>query len=316
MKMNQAWKKQDIKLRPGTRVTGKWHQKSYVIRKKLGSGAIGSVYLCETAEGRLAALKISDQGTSMTVEVNVLKSLQRVQGKRLGPYLLDVDDWKSPLGVTYSFYVMEYLQGEAMNTFIKNHGKEWIGVFMLQLLEDLDKLHQTGWVFGDLKPENLLVISSPVRVRWIDVGGTTQIGRAIKEYTEFYDRGYWGMGTRKAEPSYDLFSFVMVFLQAYYPNRFDKGSDPEKTLLKKLDAAKDLKAYRMPLKKALKGIYPSAAAMKRDMMSILQQMQRQTRSARKRKHTSQKVIASTPFFAEAGGIIFVSVGYYLFSLLF
>src|SRR5699024_9473064 len=94
---------------------------------------------------------------SMTVEVNVLKALQKVQGSRLGPYLLDVDDWKAPSGNTYAFYVMEYLQGESMASFIQRNGKEWIGVLMLQLLKDLEQLHESGWVFGDLKAENLLV---------------------------------------------------------------------------------------------------------------------------------------------------------------
>ena len=67
----------------------------------------------------------------------------------------------------------------------------------MQLLNDLDKLHQNGWVFGDLKPENLIVTGPPPKIRCIDVGGTTIKGRAIKEFTEFYDRGYWGLGQEK-----------------------------------------------------------------------------------------------------------------------
>ncbi|WP_347836547.1 hypothetical protein [Gracilibacillus sp. JCM 18860] len=56
--------------------------------------------------------------------------------------------------------------------------------------------------------DNLIVSRNPVRLRWVDVGGTTLIGRSIKEYTEFYDRAYWQMGTRRAEPSYDLFALA------------------------------------------------------------------------------------------------------------
>ncbi len=210
MKMNQAWKKQGINIRPGTVITGKWHRKRYVIKRRLGQGAVGTVYLCEQ-NGRYAALKISENAASMTVEVNVLKSLQKVQGNRLGPSLLDVDDWEASTNAKYAFYVMEYLDGESLQSFIKHQGQEWAGVFMLQLLDDLEHLHKAGWVFGDFKPENLIVVSSPIKVRWIDVGGTTQIGRAIKEYTEFYDRGYWGLGSRRAEPSYDLFALAMIF---------------------------------------------------------------------------------------------------------
>lgn len=306
MKTNQEWKKQGIELKPGTKLTGKWHKKSYTIKSKLGSGAIGAVYLCESG-GNPAALKISDKGSSMTVEVNVLKSLKKVQGNRLGPSLLDVDDWVSPYGPTYSFYVMEYLQGETLSSFVQKQGKEWTGVFMLQLLEDLERLHKSGWVFGDLKTDNLLVVHSPPRVRWVDVGGTTQMGRAIKEYTEFYDRGYWGMGSRRAEPSYDLFAFVMVFLNLYYPNRFEKGSQPEKTLFNKLNQVKELAPYSIPLKKAILGKYQSSAEMKQEITNLLYNVQKRSRSKRKAK--------KEPFFIEAGGITLVALGYYLFSLL-
>ncbi|MFD1849247.1 protein kinase domain-containing protein [Oceanobacillus bengalensis] len=313
MKMNQAEKKHDLLLKPGMVLKGKWHNKRYVIKRKLGNGAIGTVYLCEVG-AKLAALKISDKGTSMTVEVNVLKSLQKVQGSRLGPYLLDVDDWVSTYGNTYSFYVMEYLDGQSISTFIKDNGDVWVGVFMLQLLEDLEQLHQSGWVFGDLKQDNLIVTSAPPRLRWVDVGGTTQIGRAIKEYTEFYDRGYWGMGTRKAEPSYDLFSLVMVFLNIYYPRRFVRsksGSPSDKQLFKKIDDVKVLAPYRYILKNALIGNYQSSAEMKAEVMNVVHRAQRKTRSQRQAKaKTANKV----PFLIETAGITLIAFIYYLISI--
>ncbi|HLR40327.1 MAG TPA: protein kinase [Virgibacillus sp.] len=307
--MNQAWKKHDIQLRPGMHVKGKWHNKRYLIKKRLGQGAVGTVYLCE-ANGKRAALKISEQGTSMTVEVNVLKALQKVQGSRLGPYLLDVDDWKAPSGNTYAFYVMEYLQGESMASFIQRNGKEWIGVLMLQLLKDLEQLHESGWVFGDLKAENLLVTDSPPRIRWVDVGGTTQIGRAIKEYTEFYDRGYWGLGSRRAEPSYDLFALVMVFLTIFYPSRFEKTARPEQTIFQKINHVKALKPYNNCLKKAILGKYQSSTQMKQDITRILYSRQSRKRTKQKTDKTSQ-----VPFIIESGGILLLALGYYLSSLL-
>lgn len=306
---NQAWKKHDIHIQPGTVIKGKWHKKSYIVKKRLGQGAVGTVYLCE-AGGRQAALKISDQGTSMTVEVNVLKALQKVQGSHLGPYLLDVDDWQTARGRTYSFYVMEYLQGESIASFMKRNGSEWTGVFMLQLLEDLGKLHQSGWVFGDLKTENLIVVSSPSRIRWVDVGGTTQIGRAIKEYTEFYDRGYWGLGTRRAEPSYDLFALVMVFLTVFYPDRFAKTANPEQTISKKINDVKALKTYRSPLKKAIAGGYQSSDQMKQDIKRILYSRQKRRRTKKKTDKT-----VKLPFFIESGGILILALGYYFASYL-
>lgn len=311
MKMNQTSKNSGIELRPGTRMSGKWHHNNYIINRKLGAGAIGTVYLCDY-QGRPAALKISDKGTSMTVEVNVLKSLEKVQGSQLGPSLLDVDDWVSPGGRVYSFYVMEYLQGMNLSSYIRMNGDRWLGVFMLQLLEDLEKLHESGWVFGDLKVENLVVVSSPPRIRWVDVGGTTRVGRAIKEYTEFYDRGYWGKGSRKAEPSYDLFAFAMVFLNIYYPNRFVKASGPaERLLFRKIDQTKPLEKYRPILKKAIKGHYAAAADMKKDLLEIC-------KGVRKREHYHGRKAKKSAglVWMESGAIGLLAAAYFLFSLLF
>src|SRR5690625_4632872 len=179
--------------------------------------------------------------------------MKKAQEKNLGPYLLDVDDLVMNQRERYSFYVMEYIQGETLTNFIKQNGTAWIGVFMFQLLDDLDKLHQSGWVFGDLKTENLLIEKSPARIRWIDVGGTTKVGRAIKEYTEFYDRGYWEVGSRRAEASYDLFSFAMIFLSVYHPNHFVKRGNSRQFLFRKLDAIKPLPPYNYSLKQAILG---------------------------------------------------------------
>jgi len=284
-------------------ITGKWHQHKYVVIKQLGSGSIGTVYLCES-EGKYVALKMSDLSTSITIEVNVLKELDKVQGNRLGPYLIEVDDWVSADG-TFPFYVMEYLHGTTIRHFIQKNGQHWIGVIMLQLLDGLAGLHESGWVFGDLKAENLLMVDSPPRIRWVDVGGTTRIGRAIKEYTEFYDRGYWGMGTRKAEPSYDLFAFVMVFLSIYYPKHFQRTNQPKQTIFQKIDQIKSLKPYRACFKKAIVGAYATSSQMKNDLLKIV------NHSQRNRQRTKNKQQGSR--FIEVVGITLISLTYLIIA---
>ena len=192
--MNHSMKNQ-FNFKPGTIIEGKWHKNVYTLIKELGYGANGVVYLAKW-RNRDVAIKLSDNGTSITSEVNVLKSFAKVQGSVLGPSLLDVDDWGRKSGNVF-FYVMEYIKGPDFMTFIKQKGSSWLSVLTLQLLSDLDRLHQNGWVFGDLKPENLIVTGPPAKIRCIDVGGTTMKGRAIKEFTEFYDRGYWGLGSER-----------------------------------------------------------------------------------------------------------------------
>ena len=64
---------------------------------------------------------MSDSNVSITSEVNVLKAFAKVQGSPLGPKLLDVDDWENK-GQKIHFYVMEYIQGTDLLSFIQSKG--------------------------------------------------------------------------------------------------------------------------------------------------------------------------------------------------
>lgn len=266
--MNSSSNNQDINLYSGTEVRGKWHHHVYKVVRKLGAGASGTVYLVHSATG-LVALKIGTDNMSITSEVNVLKHFSKVQGQILGPSLFDVDDTIIN-GRTYPFYTMEYLNGKEFISFMQGLGSEWLGILMIQLLNDLHRLHLAGWVFGDLKPDNLLVVGPPSRIRLLDVGGTTLLGRSIKEYTEFFDRGYWGIGTRKAEPSYDLFAVAMIMMNCGYPKRFAKGDGDSLQLLKKrVDDHPLLYPYRHVLFKAFEGKVTNALMMKEELIKVV-----------------------------------------------
>ncbi|SEO91413.1 serine/threonine protein kinase [Amphibacillus marinus] len=267
--LNQSKPTLAFNLKPGTRLVGKWKRNSYVIQQVLGKGAIGAVYLAKQSDKKLVALKISDKVASISSEINVLQKLAKVRGNSPGPSLYEVDDWLAPDGICYPFYTMEYVQGSELSSFLNNRGSAWLGLLLSQLLEELDQLHQIGFIVGDLKLENVIVTNSPIRLRFIDVGGVTQIGRSVKEYTEFYDRGYWQCGDRKAEPSYDLFALAMLALQCVYPNRFKKTEDAKGLLLAKIKQAKVLSAYELVLSRAVSGRYQTAISMRQDLKKVL-----------------------------------------------
>lgn len=275
-------KSSGINLRPGSRIVGKWQKNVYTIIRKLGSGMVGSVYLCKR-HGTYAALKISRQSLSMTKEVNVLRAINKAQDIYLGPYLFDVDDWIKNENESYSFYVMEYIKGERFTTFMRKQNPEWIGVAVIQLLNQLCNLHKLGWVFGDLKADNLIVEQKSKKVRFIDVGGTTKVGRSVKEYTEFYDRGYWGLGSRKAEPSYDLFALVMVFLTIYYPTHFKKRLHSLEQIDEKVDKINDLLIIQLPFKKAIRGEYKRAKEMKEAIIHSYMTFNEKSESKKKKR---------------------------------
>ena len=250
----------------GAVIHGKWHKQAYLVERLLGQGATGTVYLVN-GPGGAAALKFSNP-LSITAEMNVLKAFAKVQGSSLGPSLLDTDDWENSYGVQ-PFYVMEYIQGPTLSAFIQMRGSSWIGVLLLQLLENLQTLHEAGWIFGDIKPDNLIVSGPPFALRCIDVGGTTKMGRAVKEYTEFFDRGYWRAGSRKAEPSYDLFATAMVAVNLVYPERFSRNEEGVRQLEDKVKQKKELQVMAPVLIKALHGKYSSASTMRKELLDSL-----------------------------------------------
>lgn len=271
-----------ISLAAGTLVTGKWNKKQYKIKGLLGNGANGTVYLASSKNGDIA-LKISKDSTNITNEVNVLKKLSQVQDSFLGPSFIDVDDFINPYTrETYYFYVMEYIDGVSLPQFINRNGMEWTSILIIQLLSLLDRLHEKGYIFGDLKTDNLLVTKEPYKVQWIDFGGVTMIGRAVKEFTEFYDRGYWGMGSRKAEVSYDLFAVTMIFFNLHCKKQFQKNAQGIKQFEQIISLTPSLLPYKELLLKGLKGAYSSAVEMKKDLLAC----ERKISTSKKRKEAS------------------------------
>lgn len=103
---------------------------------------------------------------------------------------MEVDDFTYQ-GREIPFYVMRYVQGEPLCAFLARRGPRWLDVAGLRLLQQLGRLHHSGWVFGDLKPENVLV-GAYGDVELIDYGGVTSEGHSVKQFTEWYDRGFWG----------------------------------------------------------------------------------------------------------------------------
>jgi len=275
-------KNQVCSFEPGQQITGRWHGNQYLIVHLLGEGAIGKVYLAKK-KGEFVAIKVARESMSISSEVRALRQISKVQGISLGPFFIDMDDVLSSTGST-SFYVMEYIEGEPFLPFVKQKGSEWMALFLIQLLSDLAKLHEEGWVFGDLKPENLLVTQQPSQLRWIDVGGVTKVGHSIKEYTEFFDRGYWGMGDRKAEASYDLFSVAMLMMNCGYHRRFERnGADGKTQLIAKIRQQPILTPFSTVIFKGLEDRYENALQMRAELLSVLQKEQKSSASLRIKK---------------------------------
>jgi serine/threonine-protein kinase len=199
----------------GTLISGKWYRRQYKIEKLIGEGANGRVYLVSRGSS-LFALKTGREWVDHQSEVNVLKSLS-AKAPAFRGFIVDSDDMEQD-GQKVPYYVMKYVKGKSPTEFIKTAGKEWLRVIGLNLLQKLNGLHRQGYIFGDLKVENVIV-GGYGEVELVDFGGVTAKGNAVKQFTEVYDRGYWSAGTRLADEQYDLFSFAVFCLQLAKPPR-------------------------------------------------------------------------------------------------
>ncbi|MBP1907381.1 serine/threonine-protein kinase [Paenibacillus turicensis] len=260
-----------LSLSPGTLITGRFKGSRYVIQRLLGQGANGVVYLVNKVDsGKQYALKMGFDNIDIQSEINNLKALHK-QGKGPAtavtrsaeslPYLLEVDDYIAQEGTT-PFYVMRYIKGDALRAFLVHRGPKWMRVAGYSLLRKLQQLHAAGWVFGDLKPENIIV--SPYgEVELIDYGGVSAIGRSVKQYTEWYDRGFWNSGSRVAESSYDWFSFAVITLHMLAEPSLKKMAEqlPQTRstadLISIIDSESELQPYKTWLVKALHGDFKS-----------------------------------------------------------
>jgi serine/threonine protein kinase len=252
----------DTNLTTGTMVKGKWNQHLYRIECSLGEGENGKVYLVKKGSA-FFAMKLGFDTVDHQSEVNVLKQLMKNESP-FNQFLIDVDDYHSG-GKDYPFYVMKYIKGSKITDFVQIKGEQWLGLLGLHLLKKLTYLHKSGFVFGDIKMENILV-SGYGNVELIDFGGVTQKGRAVKQFTEIYDRGYWGAGTRIAEEAYDLFAFAILFMQLSNQSNdlFSRHLLPQNRTLDLLkeklqqEPNKELQVYAPFLRKALEGDFTSS----------------------------------------------------------
>ncbi|RKD20930.1 serine/threonine protein kinase [Caminicella sporogenes DSM 14501] len=192
----------------GIEIVGKWNKKTYIIKKLIGTGGVGKVYKVYDAKSKeYYALKISMDLCSITKEANMLDKFKDFE---FIPKIIDIDDCEIN-GKMYHFIVLEYIEGKNLKEYTKKYRiniKELLGIAII-VCEAIDRFHKRGYVFGDLKPENLMIDEKKKKLKIIDLGGVSKIGLGLKEFTPLYDRAKWNMGLRKADPAYDLFSICM-----------------------------------------------------------------------------------------------------------
>ena len=128
----------------------------YAIRSRLGSGAMGSVYLAHDAQlDRPVALKILHR-RSVAGDGPLLDEARQLARVR-HPNVVTVFD--ATLHRGRLCIVMEYVDGETLRAWVASRPRTWkqiLGV-LLEAARGLAAAHAAGLVHGDFKPDNVLI---------------------------------------------------------------------------------------------------------------------------------------------------------------
>lgn len=166
----------------------------YVIRKHLGEGAFGDVYMAEQTEPfhRLAALKIIKPGMDTEQVIARFGAERKALAIMNHPCIAKVLD----AGTTDEgrpYFVMEYVPGELITTHCDRHRlniESRLQLF-IQVCDAMQHAHQKGIIHRDLKPSNILVSVDGDKVipKVIDFGVAKAVNQPLIDKTFHTQRG-------------------------------------------------------------------------------------------------------------------------------
>lgn len=162
----------------------------YQLVKKIGQGAMGSVYKArQPGADRWVALKVLYPHIASNPKlVKRLELEGRVMGRLDHPNLVTAFEIGEDQG--WHFIAMEYVRGESLQTWIDRLGRLSIGdalIIATECARALEYAHSLGMVHRDIKPDNVL-ITRQGEVKITDLGmvktededmSLTQTGHAV-----------------------------------------------------------------------------------------------------------------------------------------
>jgi len=242
-----------LELKPGDKILIKGQ--SYQIKKVVGKGGFGTVYLlCEEENAEEYAIKVLNLWEMMPQEYDGLMRRFGQEyhiGKIDNPYLVKTYYMGFLLG--NPFIIMDYCgNGTLLENVSKLKNESNFGSAAYQILSGLKSLHDKGVVHRDIKPENLL-FDDDYNLRLTDFGISTKLdnrltsisflGKANEAFAsivysppEQLDQNQYYAGTK---PTMDIYSFgiTMYFAltKGYTPfgDLNEYKADPEGYLNKK-----------------------------------------------------------------------------------
>lgn len=242
---------------------------SYVIKKEIGQGGMGMVFMAERADKTFehrVAIKIIRRGHATEQNIQRFKREQRILAGLNHPGIAQLFDG----GVTedgFPYIIMEYVAGTPLDEYCQTHGcsvEQKISLFQL-VLEAVGYAHENLVIHRDLKPSNIFVDDSG-NIKILDFG----ISKLLEEDN---DTSLTQTGARLLTPRYaapeqirqqnittatDLYALGMVLyelLTGTNPYQLQELShfETEQEILNTDPPKPSSKASSQKLKKALRG---------------------------------------------------------------
>src|SRR6266540_2755870 len=143
----------------------------YTILSRIGGGGMGVVYLGQTPDRRLVAIKVvrSDRASDPELAARFRREVRAASGVAgfCTARVLDAD-----LDAERPYYVTEYVAGPTLEQAVEEGGPlagRRLEAFAVGVAEALEAIHAAGVVHRDLKPSNVL-LSSRAGPKVIDFG--------------------------------------------------------------------------------------------------------------------------------------------------
>ena len=164
---------------PGTpeRMLGTTLEERYQVRKMLGAGGMGYVYMAyDTRLFRTVALKVprEDLAYDVLFRNRFHREAVAMSNLRHDNIVNVFDVVLSESRAQLSYIVMEYVEGEPLDSFLITHKKLLSVGQVLDLLHGvaaaLDLAHSKGAVHRDIKPQNILVTHDKHMAKLMDFG--------------------------------------------------------------------------------------------------------------------------------------------------
>jgi len=213
----------------------------YSVERELGRGGMATVYLAEDLKhGRPVAIKVLHQELAASLGHERFVREIQIAAKLQHPHILPVHDSGDADGVLY--YVMPYVEGESLQSFIKRESKVNVDVALRIAREVADALgyaHRQGIVHRDIKPGNILLSDGHAVVadfgiaRAISAAGAgqfTQVGIAVG--TPAYMSPEQAMGESDLDGRTDIYSLGCVLHEMLSGNPPYRGMTPQSVVAK------------------------------------------------------------------------------------